>query len=89
MQFPTAIQRERELKENFPTHMEEPAENFPQPNVWAPCAAVISAAFAIFETRASYCWHTKKLAKCHPMIQHIKKQDSIMNHCVKGLHNTD
>lgn len=67
----------------------KPAENFLQPNVKALRAAVISAALYIFETRASYCWHTKKLAKDHAVIQHIKKLDSIMNHCAKGLRNTD
>lgn len=91
MQFPTTIQREQELKDNVLTHVEEFKACWEpsQPNVQALCAAVIFAVFYIFETWASYCWHTKKLAKYHAMIQHIKKQDSIMNHCAKGLHNMD
>lgn len=90
MQPPRVIQREQELKVTPPsTWSLMPAENFLQPNVQAPCAAVICAAFSIFETQASYCWHTQQLAKCHPMIQHIKKKDRIMNHCAKRLCNRD
>lgn len=86
VQLPTAIQREQELKVTPPSMWSSmPAENFPQPNVQAPCAADLC--FSIFETPASYCWHTKQLARCHPMIQHIKKKDRIMNHCAKRLCN--